>query len=79
LPSVIIYPLHYLPVANTAQMRMLDAFAADLMRISKVQAKKISIADEWHHKPPREANGNSLHDYLKDVSDPYNLYGFNLG
>lgn len=73
------YPHDYLPVANNAQMKILNAFTADLMRTSKVQAKKISIADEWYHKPPREANGKSLHGFLKDVSDPYYLYGFNLG
>lgn len=77
--SVIMYPLNYLPVANIAQMKMLDAFAADLTRISEVQSQKISIADEWHRKLPKEANGKSLRDFLEDVSDPCDLYNFNLG
>ena len=72
-PSVIIYPLDYLPMANAAQMKMLDAFAADLARISQVQPQKISIAGMWHRKPPKEANGKPLHDFLEDVSDPYDL------
>ena len=69
-PTVIVYPLDHLPVANEKQQEMLDEIVQDVERYCGVERKHISFKDLWLESPPKEAAGQSLHDFLQDVSSP---------
>ena len=71
-PTVIIYPLDYLPVANEKQQEMLDEIVLDVENNCGIERKYISFKDLWLESPPKEAAGKSLHDFLQDVSSPTN-------
>ena len=70
-PTVIIYPLDYLPVADQEQQKMLEDIVQDVADYCEIkEVKEISFKDLWLESPPKEAAGKSLHDFLQDVSSP---------
>ena len=71
-PTVIIYPLDYLPVANPEQQKMLESIMQDVAKQCEIPIKAISFKDSWLKSPPKDAAGKSLHDFLQDVSTPPN-------
>ena len=71
-PTVIIYPLDYLPVANQKQQKMLKTIVQDVADHCEIKIKKISFKDLWLESPPKEAAGKSLDDFLQDVNSPPN-------
>ena len=71
-PTVIIYPLDYLPVANQKQQEMLETIMQDVAKHCEIPIKAISFEDLWLKSPPKEAAGKTLDDFLQDVSSPPN-------
>ncbi len=67
-PTVIIYPLDYLPVANHKQQEMLDTIVHDVAKYCQIPIKAISFKDLWLKFPPEDAAGKPLEVYLQDVS-----------
>ncbi len=67
-PTVIIYPLDYLPVANQKQQEMLDTIVQDVAKCFQIPIKAISFKDLWLKSPPEDAAGKPLEVYLQDVS-----------
>lgn len=49
-------------------MEIIDRFVTDLESSLGVKQKKLSFESLWDNSPPTEANGQSLRDYMKDVS-----------
>ena len=72
MPTVIIYPLDYLPVANSKQEEMLYNIVWDVARCCDIGVKYVSFKDLWLKSPPKDAAGTTLHDFLQGVSSPSN-------
>ncbi|KAK0511023.1 hypothetical protein JMJ35_006575 [Cladonia borealis] len=75
-PTVIIYPLDYLPVANEKQQKMLETIVKDVADYCKIDVKNISFRDLWLESPPKEAAGKSLHEFLQDAGRNSFVYDF---
>ncbi len=71
-PTVIIYPLDYLPVANQKRQEMLETIIQDVAKHCEIPMKAISFKDLWLKSPPKDAAGKPLDDFLQDVSSPPN-------
>ena len=71
-PTVIIYPLDYLPVVNQKQQQMLETIVQDVAKHCEIPIRKISFKDLWLKSRPKAAAGKSLDDFLQDVSSPPN-------
>jgi hypothetical protein len=67
-PKRILYPRNFLPVANTEQQAMIDAFTAVLEDDLSVHAEKIDIKELWKAHTPEAASGKSLDEFLSKVS-----------
>ncbi len=66
LPSAILYPSDYLPIANTEQMILLDKFVDDLATHLEVTPQTISMAKKWAQTSPVEEK--NLEIYMQNVS-----------
>jgi len=55
-------------ITNEDQLKIIDDFTADLEKSLGVKHKKISFNEVWDSDPPKEAKGESLQEYMKDVS-----------
>lgn len=66
-PKRIIYPLDLASIFEETQT-LTDKFVATLERFLGIQADKVSLSDIWDSKPPSEANGQSLEEYMRQVS-----------
>lgn len=66
-PKRIIYPLDFASVFEGNQA-LTDKFVATLEHFLGVQADKISLSEIWNSKPPVEANGQGLEEYMRQVS-----------
>lgn len=55
-------------ISNKQQIELLKAFVKDLESIFEVEHQAISFEEAWGKAPPEQANGESLSDYMKDVS-----------
>ena len=55
-------------ITNRDQVEIIDRFITDLESSLGVKQKKLSFESLWDNSPPTEANGQSLRDYMKDVS-----------
>ena len=71
-PTVIIYPLDYLPVANQKQQEMLETIIQDVAKHCEIPIKAVSFRNLWLKSPPEDAAGKTLDDFLQDVSSPPN-------
>lgn len=66
----IIYLTDFLPVSNDEQMSMIDVFIQDMEKTFGGEVQKMSIADVWMARPPTDADGQSVREYLADVRIP---------
>lgn len=66
-PKRIIYPLDFASISEGNQS-LIDKFVAALEHFLGIQADKISLSDIWDSKPPVEADGQSLEQYMRLVS-----------
>ncbi|KAI9689074.1 MAG: hypothetical protein M1822_000811 [Bathelium mastoideum] len=65
----IIYPRDYISViSNKEQVKIIDKFVTDLEASLGVSREVISFDDLWSHRPPKEAEGQSLQEYMKGVA-----------
>ncbi len=56
-------------ITNEDQLKIIDEFTRDLESSLGLRHAKISFNDLWDADPPKEAKGNSLQVYMKDVRD----------
>lgn len=66
-PKRIIYPLDLASIFEEIQI-LTDKFVATLEHFLGIQADKVSLSEIWDSKPPSEADGQSLEEYMKQVS-----------
>lgn len=66
-PKRIIYPLDFASTFEGNQA-LTDKFVATLEQFLGIQADKVSLSEIWDSKPPNEANGQSLEEYMRQVS-----------
>ncbi len=71
-PTVIIYPLDYLPLANQKQQEILETIIQDVAKHCEIPIRAISFKNLWLKSPPKAAAGKALDDFLQDVSSPPN-------
>ena len=69
-PSKILYPEDFFPHSNKNQQAMVDNFVTVLEDFLGVKAIRFSLAERWRQRPPSEAGGRSLTDYLVQVRQP---------
>jgi hypothetical protein len=55
-------------ITNKDQLKIIDNFVADLEKSMGVKHKRVSFNEAWDSDRPEEAKGESLQDYMKDVS-----------
>ncbi|KKO99570.1 hypothetical protein THAR02_08332 [Trichoderma harzianum] len=78
-PKRIIYPLDFTSTTESDQARD-DKFVAMLEHFLQVKADKMRLSDAWDAQPPKEANGQTLEEYMKEApfssfcSDFYHEY-----
>ncbi|KAL7919749.1 hypothetical protein ACQKWADRAFT_322711 [Trichoderma austrokoningii] len=65
-PKRIVYPLDLAPIFEGNQA-LTDKFISALEHFLGIQADKISLADIWDSKPPIEADGQSLEEYMRQA------------
>lgn len=68
LPTKLLYPLDFYPVISKEHQELDDKFVGVLEQLLGVKAERIDLAETWGKKTPKEANGQSLHEYLSEVS-----------
>ncbi|KAH8588673.1 amidase signature domain-containing protein [Bisporella sp. PMI_857] len=69
LPAAIVYPIEYMElITNGDQRKIIDEFTANLEKSIGVKHEKVSFNEVWNAKPPEEAKGESLQEYMKDAS-----------
>jgi hypothetical protein len=66
-PKRIVYPLDFASVFEGNQA-LTDKFVATLEDFLGIQADKTGLSEIWDSKPPSEAKGQSLEDYMRQVS-----------
>lgn len=49
-------------------MGFIGHFVRDMERALDAETKNISIAETWRTNPPKDAGGQSVQEYLRDVS-----------
>ena len=66
-PSVILYPVDFFPHRNLNQQAMVEAFIKVLEDFLGVKTTRFSLVERWNQRPPMEAQGRSIKDYLAKV------------
>lgn len=66
-PKRIIYPSDFVSISDGNQA-LRDKFVATLERFLGIQADKVSLSEIWDSRPPDEADGQSLEEYMRQVS-----------
>lgn len=66
-PKRIIYPSDFAPIFEGNQA-LTDKFVATLESFLGIQADMVSLSEIWDSKPPSEADGQSLEEYMRQVS-----------
>ncbi|KAI4220314.1 MAG: hypothetical protein L6R36_007711, partial [Xanthoria steineri] len=64
LPTRTLYPKEFFPVANDEQQILLENYICVLESHLKAPRIEFSLVELWARRPPREAEGKSLHEYL---------------
>lgn len=72
-PKRIIYPLDFTSTTESDQARD-DKFVAMLEHFLQVKADKMRLSDAWDAQPPKEANGQTLEEYMKEVCKKFAKY-----
>ncbi|UKZ93354.1 uncharacterized protein TrAFT101_008270 [Trichoderma asperellum] len=65
-PRRIIYPSDFASVFEGNQA-LTDKFVATLEHFLGIQADKVSLSEIWDSKPPSEADGQSLEEYMRQA------------
>ncbi|KAM0264229.1 hypothetical protein ACHAQJ_000716 [Trichoderma viride] len=65
-PKRIIYPLDFAPISEDDRI-LNDKFVATLEHFLGTKADKVHLSEVWDAKPPNEANGLSLEEYMKEA------------
>lgn len=62
------YPTDYMSlISSKVQIHVIEALVRDLEQSLGVKHTKLSFNALWHSTAPKEANGLSLQEYMKDV------------
>ncbi len=70
-PRCILYPTDFFPHEDASQQAMVDEFVKRLEDFLGVKRTPITITNEWRTKPPKEAHGMQLEQFLdKNVFAP---------
>lgn len=67
LPVALIFPTESGSQENTLQSTIVNDMVRDFENFLGVKARRVSVSNLWDKKPPLEAEGQSLHVYMKDV------------
>ncbi|CAO1606053.1 hypothetical protein XANCAGTX0491_009552 [Xanthoria calcicola] len=67
LPTRILYPKEFFPVANDEHQTFLENYICVLESHLKTPRIEFSLVELWAWCPPAEAEGKSLSDYLGNV------------
>lgn len=70
----IILPVNLIPQEDTPQKKIVLAFLEDFESFFKIEADRIDLEALWAQAPPKEANGQGMHDYLERVGKDTFLY-----
>ncbi|KAI8715835.1 hypothetical protein NCS52_01092100 [Fusarium sp. LHS14.1] len=77
LPTEILYPQDFFPMANSEQQVLVDRFVGDLEAYLGIKATKMSIAERWRQCPPDEADGKTIEEFLEKVAyNPFYYDGY---
>ncbi|KAK0750252.1 amidase [Schizothecium vesticola] len=66
-PTRLLYPTEWLPVANDAQQRMIDAFLAALESYLGLKHQMVSLQEEWAQTGPKTLRHKTLLDIFKSA------------
>ena len=55
-------------LTNQDQLKLVDIFVMDLESALNTKHKRLSFNALWEAKPPAEACGQTLQEYMRDVS-----------
>lgn len=55
-------------ITNKDQLKIIEDFVVDLEQTLGVTIRVVSCQSLWHRSPPSEVGGESLEEYMKDVS-----------
>lgn len=61
-------------ISNQDQLNIIESFVADLAKSLNVKEERVSFNTIWDSHPPLEAEGQTLQEYMKDVSPPSNKF-----
>lgn len=67
LLSRIVLPIDLLPEDDTPQQRVFLDFLKDFETHMGITADRISVSALWAENPPKEADGQGMHEYLEKV------------
>lgn len=67
LPVALVFPTDSGYQENTSQSIIVNDMVRDFESFLGVTARRISVSSLWEENPPSEAEGQSLHVYMKDV------------
>ncbi|KAL9589174.1 MAG: hypothetical protein Q9203_002024 [Teloschistes exilis] len=74
LMSRIVLPIDLLPADDTSQQRVVLDFLKDFETHMGIPANRISVSALWAENPPKEADGQGMHEYLEKVGRDIFLY-----
>lgn len=67
LPKKIVYLDNFSAELPQQQLDLLDDFVGGIEKLLGVKAERLSLGDVWDANPPSEAEGQALHDFMKEV------------
>ncbi|KAI1121395.1 putative amidase [Nemania abortiva] len=77
LPKEILYPTDFFPMANSEQQELVERFVSDLESYLGVPVTRMSIADRWEKRPPVEAAGKTIQEFIEKCAyNPFYYDGY---
>jgi hypothetical protein len=67
LPRKLVYLTDNMPMDDTPQKQAVIGVARDLEAYLRIEAKSVSLEELWNAKPPEDAKGEELYDFLHEV------------
>ena len=74
LPPRVILPTDLLPEEDNPQKKIVLDFLEDFESFLHIKADRIQLSELWAQSPPKEAEGQGMHEYLDDVGRDTFLY-----
>ncbi|KAI4200446.1 MAG: hypothetical protein LQ350_003894 [Teloschistes chrysophthalmus] len=74
LPPRILLPIDLLPEDETPQKSVVLDFLKDFETHMGINADRVSLSALWAENPPKEADGQTMHEYLEKVGRDTFLY-----